>query len=545
VSRWRRSAADDAPAAAPGDESRPAGRPSERPQPARVPRPGRRIVGQLLAAGAILVVAAGTTAASVLWFEADSIGDAFSHGPIASVGDTVKPAKHGEPQTILLVGDDHRFQTEDGAPTPKGEPTRADTMILVRLDPEANATTMLSLPRDLLVNPNGAGGQKLNAAFTNGPAALIRTLKQLLGTPGERFEINRYVSIRFTAFSQAVNTFGCFYTDVDRRYFNDNNPPVGGGGRYGEIDVEAGYQRLCGEDSLAFVRFRHLDNTIVREARQTNYLADARSQIAGSRLFGERRRLVREVRPHIETNKVSTRELLRLISLVADVADQPTKRVQLEVGFTPGGDATATPEALRAATKAFLHPDQVPGEGTRAAKSAPSAAARTRPARKRAARRKKAATPSSLGSDPAAAQGVVTRDISGDLDALPVLYPKLVHRNATYPEGHSRAYDIRSPGGMTFPWQAYRIVVRLGPAAGGQYYGVQGTDWKDPPVLALADDEERLGGRTFLVQYDGKRIRRMMLRTRTGTYWVSNSMNGALTNPEMRAIAKSLVTFRR
>lgn len=517
---------------------------AEHPQPPVAPRPGRRLAAQLLAGGAVVLLASGIFSASVLWLEVDSLGDEFEHGPTASVGDTVKPAASGEPQTILLVGDDHRFRTDDGAPTPKDEPTRADTMILVRLNPKANATTMLSLPRDLLVDLDGTGEQKLNAAFTNGPAALIRTLKRLLGAPGEPFEINRYVSIRFTAFSQAINTFGCFYTDVDRRYFNDNDPPVGGGGRYGEIDVEAGYQRLCGEDSLAYVRFRHLDNTIVREARQTNYLADARGQIAGSRLFGERRRLVREVRPHIETNKVSTRELLRLVSLVSDVADQPTKRVELEVGFTPGGDATATPEALSAASQAFLHPDEVPGSGTRAEKSVPRSAQGSGPVpRQRAARRKKAATPPSLGPDPAGARAVVARDITGDLDSLPVLYPKLVHKNASYPEGHSRAYDLRSPGGATYPWQAYRIVVRLGAAAAGQYYGIQGTTWTEPPVLDLADDEERLGGRTFLVQYDGKRIRRMMLRTRSGTYWITNTLNGRLTNAEMRALARSLTRF--
>ncbi len=487
------------------------------------------------------MVAAAAAGASTVWLEADDIQEIFEEGPTAPVERVVTPAATGKPQTILLVGDDYRRYTDDGSPTPKGDPTRADTMILVRLDPKAKATTLLSLPRDLLVGGGVAGGgQKLNAAYANGPEGLIRTLQQMLGTADEPFEINRYVSVRFMAFAKAVNAFGCFYTDIDRRYFNDNNPPVGGGGNYDEIDVASGYQRLCGLDSLSYVRFRHLDNTIVREARQTNYIAEARGQLTGSQLFGDRKRLLREIRPEITTNKLSTRQLIRLLALITDGATKPTKRVQLDVGFTPGGDATTTPEALRAAVDGFLNPDRVPGDSVR---RQAAAEAKGGQAKRRPSRRTKGDTPATVTSDPASARAVVARDIVGGLDGLPVLYPRMVHRNATYPEGHSRAYDIESRA-QTYPWQGYRIVVRHGAAALGQYYGIQGTTWKDPPILDLADDRERLGGRTFLVQYDGRKIRRMMLQTRHGTYWVSNSLNDRLSNAEMRAIAKSLVTYR-
>src|SRR5690606_15598516 len=146
--------------------------------------------------------------------------------------DDVEP---GKPQTILLVGDDHRFKTPEGLPTPKNDPTRADTMILVRLDPDANVTTMLSLPRDLLVSqqPGALATSKLNASFAGGPEQLIETLKRILSTPDEPFRINHYVSIRFTAFSQAVKTFNCFYVDIDRRYFIAPNTG------HAEIDVPA------------------------------------------------------------------------------------------------------------------------------------------------------------------------------------------------------------------------------------------------------------------------------------------------------------------
>ncbi|MFA4929344.1 MAG: LytR family transcriptional regulator, partial [Patulibacter sp.] len=67
--------------------------------------------------------------------------------------------------------------------------------------------------------------------------------------------------------------------------------------------------------------------------------------------------------------------------------------------------------------------------------------------------------------------------------------------------------------------------------------------WKDPPVLDLATSEERLGGRTFKVEYDGSRIRRLVWKAPQGTYWITNTLNSRLTNSEMRALARSLTRY--
>ena len=77
-----------------------------------------------------------------------------------------------------------------------------------------------------------------------------------------------HVNVNFWGFRGAVDRLGCVYVDVDHRYFNDNSPPNGGGGPYAAIDVSAGYQRLCGQDALDYVRYRHLDNDLIRAARQ-------------------------------------------------------------------------------------------------------------------------------------------------------------------------------------------------------------------------------------------------------------------------------------
>ena len=169
----------------------------------------------------------------------------------------------GGPQTILLLGSDQRYVDIKAK-----NPVRSDTIILLRLDPSKGATAVMSLPRDLKVRIPGHGTDKINAAYAiGGPTLTVKTIRSLLHIP-----INHVVNVNFGGFRRAVDRLGCVYTDVDRRYFNDNRPPFGGGPDYATIDVKAGYQKLCGQDALDFVRYRHFDTDLVRAARQQQFL---------------------------------------------------------------------------------------------------------------------------------------------------------------------------------------------------------------------------------------------------------------------------------
>ena len=82
--------------------------------------------------------------------------------PIPGVKNVLDEVPAGEPQTILLLGSDRRYG--DG----KGNPPRSDTIIVVRLDPDKNATAVMSLPRDLKVTIPGHGTDKINGAYHAG-----------------------------------------------------------------------------------------------------------------------------------------------------------------------------------------------------------------------------------------------------------------------------------------------------------------------------------------------------------------------------------------
>jgi hypothetical protein len=98
-----------------------------------------------------------------------------------------------------------------------------------------------------------------------------------------------------------------------------------------------------------------------------------------------------------------------------------------------------------------------------------------------------------------------------------------------------RAYTLPDEGGA--PHRAYRLSIRTGV---GEYYGVQGTDWTDPPILAAPVARRTLGSRTFELYYDGRHLRRVALQTAEGSWWVTNTLTLSLTNAQMFAIAKSL-----
>jgi hypothetical protein len=79
----------------------------------------------------------------------------------------------------------------------------------------------------------------------------------------------------------------------------------------------------------------------------------------------------------------------------------------------------------------------------------------------------------------------------------------------------------------------------------GQFYGVQGTTWRNPPLLASPSATRKVKGRRLELFRSGSRLRFVAWRTSRATYWVSNTLNLKLTDAEMLALAASLTTKTR
>jgi polyisoprenyl-teichoic acid--peptidoglycan teichoic acid transferase len=499
------------------------------------PRPGRDVVWRFLAAGVLIVLcAAGATATAGL-LQVKQIADTFAKYSAPLTSDTqgaLDDVASGKPQTILVLGSDRRY-----IDIQEHNPSRSDTIILLRLDPSRGATAIMSIPRDLKVDiptKNGLVTDKINAAYAlGGPALTVKTVKSLLG-----IKINHVVNINFSGFRDAVNRLRCVYVDVDRRYYNDNDPPNGSPTDYATINVAPGYQKLCGRNALDYVRYRHFDTDLVRAARQQDFLRQAKEQVGVSKLLDDRDALLRIFAKSTQTDIRGTQAILRLLKLGVESARNPVQEVHFRSDI--GEEyVTASSDQLQHTVGEFLN-----GTASSGARGTP------KPRADDAARRKKTRKRRASSSFPGTFEAKApAEDQAIDLavgltklrragDSLRVYYPTLAAIGSTYVSDleSPRAYVVKDRGGHRY--RAYRMVVS---AQGlGQYYGIEGTTWKAPPILDNPSESMHMRGRSYDLFYDGDRLRLVSWRTKGAVYWVSNTLLQTLTNEQMLGIARSL-----
>lgn len=117
---------------------------------------------------------------------------------------------------------------------------------------------------------------------------------------------------------------------------------------------------------------------------------------------------------------------------------------------------------------------------------------------------------------------------------FPLMVPTVLGRNSWIDrEKPARLYRIDEQG----KHKALRLTFRTG---GGEYWGVEQTDWKDAPILAERNFVRRLSGRRYELHYAGPKLHMVVLRTPQATYWVVNTLLNTLSNETMLAIAKGL-----
>jgi LCP family protein required for cell wall assembly len=506
---------------------------------------------QRIAVAGVLIVlgTAGSVATAALLKVKDTLAP-FTARPAAKLRkDTITRAQAGQAQTILLVGSDRRYGWKRGE-------SRSDTMMLLRLDPDQKAIGVLSVPRDLVTDIPGYGRAKINEAYTQGGLDLTaRTIKQLL-----HIKINHAIEVNFKGFREAVTRLGCVYTDVDRRYYHSNAglPPSQ---QYAEIDLQPGYQRLCGQKALDYVRFRHADTDLVRAARQQDFLRQAKDQIGTSSLIDNQKALIKIFADATETDSDlhTLPGQLRILRLAVFSAGHSLSEVEFPHtfvnspvmrnarGFATGGLGsyiTATPSQIAEAVDDFMHaraPSRPKSTGKREGKAAKSR-------RERAARKAPTSyTQYGLVEARQRAEDLVAPILARSGINFPLYFPSALTPPAAFPAStttpkapNPRIYTLRDRAGKKH-W-AYRIVIEHNRTE-GQYYGVQGTTWKTPPLLKRDGDKRRMRGRTYRLFYDGKRLRAVAWRTPRAVYWVSNTLSLQLTNKQMLGTARSLTRF--
>jgi hypothetical protein len=334
-----------------------------------------------------------------------------------------------------------------------------------------------------------------------------------------KLPINHVVNVHFNGFWRAVNAVGCVYADIDRRYYNDS-------AEYSYINVLPGYQRLCGTKALQYVRFRHEDTDIVRAARQQDFLRQAKQQITASTLFDNKDRLMTIFGRNTSTDSAlrSRKEVLRLLKLALFSATQPIQEVNFRGTLGPSYVET-TDAQMREMTHEFLNVEDTPG---------PRGAATKKIRRPKPKRKLKVVggleDATGFGKDQA-----IQAVKAGAGTTLPALYPTLRLQGSVY-AGPPRVYKMRGTDGKRYG--AYRMVLQTGHA--GEYYGLQGITWRNPPILEGVTETRKIGRRNYELAYDGDRLRLVAWRTPKAVYWISNTLLLSLDEKQMLAIARSV-----
>jgi LCP family protein required for cell wall assembly len=196
-----------------------------------------------LALALVLTIVAGTFVLVNLMIESKL-------GSAERVELTLADAPDGGGANYLLIGSDTRKfasaeeQERFGDESDTG-PQRSDTIMVLHTDPDSGRALPVSFPRDLWVDVPGRGGSRINAAFNDGPQAVIDTLAKNFDLP-----IHHYVEVNFQSFRDIVDSIGSIPV-----YF-----PTAAKDDLSNLGVPfPGCVPVDGPTALSFVRSRHLE----------------------------------------------------------------------------------------------------------------------------------------------------------------------------------------------------------------------------------------------------------------------------------------------
>ncbi|HEX6115586.1 MAG TPA: LCP family protein [Solirubrobacterales bacterium] len=491
---------------------------------------------RFIAASFVIVLSMATATSASLLLYLNDIAEAIG-AKLPGVQDVLTTVEGGEPQTVLILGSDIRPEIEK-----KG---RSDTTMLLRLDADKNVLSLLSLPRDLKVNIPGYGVGKLNEAYTvGGPKKTLETVQDLTG-----LEINHVVNINFSGFAKAVDAIECVFVDVDRDYFISNEGVFDESQKVSEIDIDAGYQQLCGFKALQYVRFRHDDNDLVRAARQQSFLREARQKVPPERLFEKRKEFIDIFTKYTTSDINNPIAMLDTLKLFIELRDAPVRRIEFQgdIGGPDSAYVTASDDQIELAVQQFLGEKPAPadqpakdegddgdsGDGDGGGGGGGGGGE------------------SGGGGDGGGAPSIDMIDASDaasryalEFDGrlrIPVYAPVQLVPGSSYSED-SRAYSIDTYDGEHYP--SYKLVFSMQSSFGvPEYYGVMGTKWTRAPILENPSETRKIGDREYLLFYEGNQLQVVGWKTKDAAYWVSNSLTGSLSEEQMIAVAESMKPF--
>ena len=171
-----------------------------------------------------------------------------------------------EPFNLVIFGSDARSPSDNDL---------TDTIIVARIDPNAQRIWMVSIPRDTRVELPGHGVSKINAAYVHGgPEMAIQAVEDVSGQ-----DMDYFMTINFWGFESIIDAMGGIEINVPIA-INDPQADFTPDGRASRI--APGLQTLDGAHALTFVRHRdgYQDGDIGRTRAQQLFFRALIEQMA-------------------------------------------------------------------------------------------------------------------------------------------------------------------------------------------------------------------------------------------------------------------------
>lgn len=192
---------------------------------------------------------------------------------------------------ILLIGIDSSDVTYEVDENSK----RADTIMVLSIDPKYDRVRLTSIPRDTYYKIKGYDNYRMNAAYSRGGIDLqVSSVEDLLG-----IKISHYVTVNYEAVEELVDAIGGVEVYTPEYKYTDPStvPPL-------EINFEEGLHLLDGKESVKYLRIRKIykDQDLDRIKAQQDFIMKIFDKMKSPKMLLKLPKLVSIANKHIETD---------------------------------------------------------------------------------------------------------------------------------------------------------------------------------------------------------------------------------------------------
>lgn len=166
---------------------------------------------------------------------------------------------------ILIVGVDTRLDSDESV-----DIGRTDAIMVLSIDPQREQISLLSIPRDLILNSPAYGRLRANTVSRNAelqnPGSGMDEMRAAVENTFD-IQIDHYMRLDFAGFVEVIDSMGGIEIEVPTLIV-DSRFPLPDDNGITTLVFEPGLQWMDGDTALKYARTRQADSDYARASRQ-------------------------------------------------------------------------------------------------------------------------------------------------------------------------------------------------------------------------------------------------------------------------------------